>query len=427
MVELTVPDEPVKIALIGCGNRARTIYRPLFEWVKPWVAVVAVCDPVREHSEEMAGELGVRGYCDIRELVRERPMEAGLIVAPVPLHHSISVYLSSNGVHNHSETSWCSMVVQGREMIEVARLNGVVVRVGENFFRFSVDRFAQVVKERGAIGRMGRVFSYADHTGYHNNSRWIRLVQGRPLWVQAVEHSMETPSFRSMPHRFHQGELFRARYFGFADDFLVVDQAANVKGWLGRMPRPGYTEWQGTRGTLMHRSVQDTGKGTGFSSRETQLRRCSDAGVDEERQVETIRAVADEVVPVVEEVKDGVWVRTYAETQDGVVEYVNPLQMGQHGDKNRPDYGIAVMDHLVDFALAVRGLKESEFDEEDALMSLMMDLGARESAHNKGQRVELPLEGELEWDAIERQRQKDEYGVDPLDVEGMLALSHRRP
>lgn len=427
MVELLIPDDPVKVALIGCGNRAQMIYRSLFAFLQPWVELVAVCDPVKEHSDVMAEAVGAKAYYDIRQLVRERPMEAGLIVAPVPLHHSISVYLSSNGIHNHSETSWCNMVAQGREMIETARSNGVVARVGENFFRFAIDRFAQAVKESGTIGRLGRVFSYADHTGYHNNSRWIRLAQARPLWVQSIEHSMETPSFRSMPHRFHQGENFRARYFGFPDDFLVVDQAANVKGWLGRMSRPGYTEWQGTRGTLMHRALQDTGKGTGFSNRETQLRRCSDAGLDEEYQVETIHAVADEVVPVVEEVEDGVWVRSYAKTKGGLVEYNNPLRLGDQQDKNRPDYAVAVMDHLVDFVLAVRGLRQSEFDEEDALMSLMMDVGARESAGNKGQRVDLPLEGELEWDTNERQRLKDEYGVDPLDVEGMLALSHRRP
>ena len=157
--ELPVPDEPVRIALIGCGNRSRTVYQPLLASLKPWLEVVAVCDPVAEHSEAMAAALAVRAYRDIHQLLRDRPMEAGLIVVPVPAHHSLSVYLSSHGIHNHCETSWCSMVVQGRQMIEAARANGVVARVGENFFRFAIDRFAQKVREVGCIGRIGRVFS----------------------------------------------------------------------------------------------------------------------------------------------------------------------------------------------------------------------------------------------------------------------------
>ena len=35
--------------------------------------------------------------------------------------------------------------------------------------------------------------------------------------------------------------------------------------------------------------------------------------------------------------------------------------------------------------------------------------------------MELPLEGEVEADALERERQRSTYGVDPMDVEAMLA------
>ena len=51
-------------------------------------------------------------------------------------------------------------------------------------------------------------------------------------------------------------------------------------------------------------------------------------------------------------------------------------------------YNCAIADHISDFSLAVRGLRASEFDEQDALMSLMMDVGAQESALNQGQRIQ---------------------------------------
>ena len=75
----------------------------------------------------------------------------------------------------------------------------------------------------------------------------------------------------------------------------------------------------------------------------------------------------------------------------------------------------------------LRDLRPSEFDEEDALMSLLMDVGAKESAQQQGRRVELPLEGEVELDAQVREEQRQRYGVDPLDVEAMLCVSYPRP
>ena len=90
-------------------------------------------------------------------------------------------------------------------------------------------------------------------------------------------------------------------------------------------------------------------------------------------------------------------------------------------------YGVAVMDHIVDFVLAVRGLRASEFTDEDALMADMMEVGAHESALQESRRIKLPIEGDVEADALERERQKQQFGVDPLDVEAMLSVSFPRP
>jgi predicted dehydrogenase len=194
MTPLPIPDEPLRLALIGAGQRAQTIYLPLWESLKPWCQAVAVCDPVKENCDKLAAALGVTAYGDIRQLVRDTPMEAAVVVTPVESHHSISVFLSANGIHNHTETTWASMVCQAKEMIDTARRHKVVVRAAENFFRMPIDRFAQTVRNHGYLGRIGRVVSYADHTGYHNNSRCIAFARSHPAWVQCVEHEMGHPA-----------------------------------------------------------------------------------------------------------------------------------------------------------------------------------------------------------------------------------------
>ena len=436
--EIPIPKEPLKVALIGAGNRASVSYRPVFGLLKPWIELVAVCDPVEEHANAMAEALGTRAYYDIHKLVADKPMEAALIVIPVPLHHSVSVYLSSHGIHNMSETTWCSLVPQAREMIETARKNNLIVRVAENFVRFPIDRFSHLVRDSGYLGRIGRVFSYGGLVGYHSCSRWIAFAQSHPLWVQLIRHTMAVAPFYPQPQRYVESETFGSRYFLFPNDLLVNESCANGKGFLGRHPRPGYTEWHGERGTLLHRSDVSTSAGAtryedgqviaqdppsgGWAHYETELRYCSDKKLHREGDPPGGGGgTADEISPVKNEYDaEGRLIRIYCDTASGQLQYVNPYPHSDEGS-------IAIMSHIIDFALAVRGLRKSEFDEADAMMSLMMELGAGESALNEGRRIKLPLEAELEVERQIREAQKKQFGVDAMDVEGMLGISHPRP
>ena len=213
------------------------------------------------------------------------------------------------------------------------------------------------------------------------------------------------------------------------NDLFVMDAGSgHVKGHLGRHPRPGYTEWQGQRGTLVYRA---TGV-TWASDMRTELRFVSDAKLAPAQETAGNLwggGYADVVTEVKTAAEGGCWAGEYADTPQGRIAYDSPLRPGAAVGKvaGRDWYGVAVMDHVVDFVLAVRGLRDSEFTDEDALMSDMMEIGARESALQEGKRIPLPLKGDLESDAIEREKQHKQFGVDPLDVEAMLSISYPRP
>jgi hypothetical protein len=119
----------------------------------------------------------------------------------------------------------------------------------------------------------------------------------------------------------------------------------------------------------------------------------------------------------------------HADTPQGRIAYESPISPHVKCTRvnGRDWYGVAVMDHVVDFVLAVRGLRESEFTDEDALMSDMMEVGAHESVLQDGRRIRLPIDGDLESDALEREKQCRQFGVDPLDVEAMLSVSFPKP
>lgn len=405
--------EPLSVALIGTGNRSKTTYKPLFDFLKPWVEIVAVCDPLRESADAFAAEIGVPAFYDLNELIKARPMEAAFVVSPIPSHHSICCTLLSHGVHVNVETSMCSLLMQAQEMVAAARNGGAILRIAENFFRFPFDRMMKLIAEDGFIGPIKRLTCWHDHTGYHNNSRWIRFFGAHPTAVQAISHSMPTAGHYQLAHRYYESETYRAHFFFFPEDALVIDHAGNIKSMLGRYPRPGYTELAGARGAI----VQQAGPGwTGIG----ELRACTDEALANGGR-------HDLTYPIVHLGDGRDWLSSHVDLPTGRIEYINPFRLGANAYHRRNYYSAAVISHIVDFAETVRGERESEYTDKDALMAMMMEVATRESALQEGRRLTLPLEGDLESEAAIRAEEKKRYGVDPLDIEGMLQISYPRP
>jgi predicted dehydrogenase len=406
---------PVNVALVGAGNRGRSIYQPLFKALTDYVRIAAVCDPVHENADSFANALDVPAFYSLQDLVQARACEAALVVTPIDSHSAVSSYLSMNRIPHLVETSMASSLAQARQMVDTARANNVTLRIAENFFRFPFDRIAKLISDSGFIGDVKRLTCFHDHLGYHNNSRWIVFYGAYPESVQALSHVMPTAPHRQAPpyaHRFHEDETFSVRQFRFPDNRLVTDLAGNIKGMLGRYPRPGYIELDGARGTIVQQA-------SGHWEAVGEVRYCTDEGLDR-------GGVADQIFPIVNATNEsGVWTSTYVDVPTGRLEYVNPHRPAQR--VHRYFYGPAVMGHIVDFAKTVRGVDQGEYTADDALMAMTMEAAARESALRDGVRIALPLTGDLEVDDLALVSQRQKYGVDPLDVEAMLAISYPRP
>lgn len=438
---LPIPEKPVRVALIGAGHRSQTIYQPIFEDLKPWLQVVAVCDPLQEHADPMAQALGAKAYYDVHALVAAEQIEAAIVVTPIPLHYAYSVYLSRHGIHNLIETTWCNTLEQARAMVREAEEHHVITGVAENFYRYPIDRFAQTLQKDGYIGDIKRIISYNDHTGYHSNSRWIVFAGEYPAWISAMEHDMPVQPHFESKERFWDHETFRSRHIFFPSGLMVIDEAANIKGMTGRQVRPGFNEWHGTRGTLVqqgsrygaphYRVLDNNGRvevGRGVHSDWVAEIRCCD--------YEDSLAFSDEVRPahpnVISRVEryyreDGAYAGVHAHVPGRVIDYSNPLVMKNSGAHYFKEYGVCVGGHLVDFALKIRGLKEMEFNAQDALMSMTMEVAARESVLREGQRVMLPLTGQVDSDALTLKSLREQLGVDPMDIDAMLRLRHGKP
>jgi len=429
-----VPARPVRLALIGAGSRMTNVFVPAFASARDWIEIVAVCNRRAARRNALAARLGVPGFANPASLLAAGLCEAALVVTPPAMHHPLSVYLSRRGVHHITETPWALTAWGARQMLQTAREHGVVSRTAENFVRFARDRFAELVRDSGVIGLIHRIISYGSIIGFHTSARWRRFAGQAPQWVQAVAHTAATA-----PHVPRPGgapitqETYQARHLLFPDGLFVTDHCANRKGFLGRFPRDGYHEWQGERGALICTASEPTCR-TRFAGGQVAecarpcptftpevmtLRRCAELNDG------TVRHVHDEVSEVIHEMDGCDWLRSHAHTSQGLLEYVNPLRVVQQIDNPLPEYAVSIVGELVDFALAVRGLATSEFDDQAACDTVMIEAAARESLNRRGARVALPLEANVPTDSTVDAQLRGLLGTDPHDVEAVVASSFR--
>ena len=179
----------------------------------------------------------------------------------------------------------------------------------------------------------------------------------------------------------------------------------------------------GARGTVVQEATaQWTGR--------AEVQRCSDEALRNGGR-------ADQVAPIVEEVVDGVWTRTYVDVAGQHLEYVNEYRVP--AANQRAYYGPAVAGHVVDFARAVwraRGSQQAaadlaaagfEYTDQQALDAMHMEVGSHESVLRGGVEVSLPVSGDVESQERVAAGFRATFGIDPMDVEGMLSVNHHAP
>ena len=415
--------EALNVAIIGSGNRTKKVYYPLFKSLKDYINIVAVCDPNEKSCKELAEKLNVKPYVSIKNLVDDKIINAALLICPIDIHYGLSCYLSENKIHQLIETSMCSTLEQSKLMVEKAKENNTIMRIAENFFRFPFDRISKEINKTKFIGDVKRIVCYHDHTGYHNNSRWIKFYDEHPVSVQCIEHIMETMPFSSMPHRHHTNEKFTSRFIKFPDNRIVIDQAANIKGMLGRLGRPGITSIEGSRGSISRWTTKNW-----FGDAE--VRFCSDDALKN-------GAIADEIYPIVNDAVNNCWTKSYVDLPNGRVEFINEhIHEGEEdvkytspGTKKiiRDYYGSAVMSAIVDFVKTVRNEISSEYDDNDAMMAMMTECAAKESSMQDGKTINLPINYEIESDKLIIDELIKKNGINPMDIEQIIEHTIDRP
>ncbi|MBD0417522.1 Gfo/Idh/MocA family protein [Oryzicola mucosus] len=401
---------PLRCALIGVGTRAKKLYLPILPALAPWIEVVAVCTPNIANAADAGAQLGVPSFTRLSELLDAGLIEAALVLSSIESHHAVSVTLSRHGIHHLVETTMASTYAQASDMVETADGQGITLLVAENYFRFPFDRLAKAVSASGAIGEVKRITCYHDQVGFHGHARWIKFYDAYPDQVQALTHTMPTARHVESAHRVHDSETFRACHLYFPGDRIAVAMGGNLKGMLGRPPRPGFTEIDGTRGAIVRFAGADL-------DGRAELRIASDEALMRDGK-------SDHIAEFVDRIEQATWVSSSVAIPGGKVELENSLRPGSiSGKKLREWDATVVMQIVVEFAEQVRGLRRAQFSTLDALKATEIEAACCESARRGGQRIMLAGDAaSFETDLATARSLNERFGVDHLDADAMIAM-----
>jgi predicted dehydrogenase len=160
-------NEPVRVALIGCGRIAQVAHLPALEKANG-IQLVAVSDPNKDVLHAVARRYDVpQAYSDQSQVLADDSIEAVLVAAPDRFHYSITAAALNAGKHVLVEKPLASTVEESGKLVDLVDQTGLVLQVG------AMKRHDPGVQyARRFVGeRLGKIRSF---------NAWYRIGDLRP-------------------------------------------------------------------------------------------------------------------------------------------------------------------------------------------------------------------------------------------------------
>ena len=149
-------NDTVRLGLIGCGARGRTLFIPFYSKL-PGVQFTAVCDVNAKYlaqGREAAGGERVAAYSDYRKLVEDKNVDAVVIVTNQQWHVLPMIAACRAGKDVYLEKPLGQSIGEGAVAIAAAKKYGRIVSVGTQ--QRSSEHYQKAV-ELIRAGRLGQI------------------------------------------------------------------------------------------------------------------------------------------------------------------------------------------------------------------------------------------------------------------------------
>lgn len=163
--------EPPKVGIIGLGLRSRAHLDALGKLGDARIVALSDLDSSRMSAANRELPSPAATYTDYRELIRDRNVQAVIIVTPGYLHHEMALEALRAGKDVLLEKPMANSYAEARDIQREARRTGRIVAVGMQRRYFRNDAEYQQVVDSGVLGPI-RLVTYWDFRGDWNPNTW---------------------------------------------------------------------------------------------------------------------------------------------------------------------------------------------------------------------------------------------------------------
>ena len=174
----------MKYALIGCGRISTNHIKAA---VNNKLEIIAVCDIVPEHMENVLAKHGIEGdtsikrYTDYRKMVRESKPELVSIATESGIHAEIALYCIENNINVIIEKPMAMSLQDADKIIELSEKKNVkVCACHQNRFNVAVQEMRKALES----GRFGKLSHGSIHVRWNRNQDYYTQAPWRGTWAQ---------------------------------------------------------------------------------------------------------------------------------------------------------------------------------------------------------------------------------------------------
>ena len=174
----------MRYALIGCGRISTNHIKAA---VNNNLEIVAVCDIVSEHMENLLEKHGlqsdesIKRYTDYREMVKENRIDLISIATESGLHGEIALYCIEQGIHVIIEKPMAMSLDEADKIIALSEEKGVkVAACHQNRFNIAVQEMRKALES----GRFGKLSHGSIHVRWNRNRDYYTQAPWRGTWQQ---------------------------------------------------------------------------------------------------------------------------------------------------------------------------------------------------------------------------------------------------
>jgi predicted dehydrogenase len=183
---------PIKIAVIGCGDRGTGIMHILNE-LPDMYRITAICDVLDFRlaaAQKLTKDGVVKTYADYRKLLDDKDVDAVIVAVPLNMHYPIATEVIKRGRHLYLEKTMTYNIEQALDLVKLMQgRNKQVMQVGHQYRYSPLYYRVKEMVNKGFLGKVTQVDCRWDRNG-----DWRRPVPNASLerainWRMYKEYS----------------------------------------------------------------------------------------------------------------------------------------------------------------------------------------------------------------------------------------------